>query len=250
MSRIAASADASRTVRRRCATASSGPFAALCALLAGCAGPPGPMADAPDAAAADASRSAPGPVRPPPSSLLAETRDWLGDDAPSPPTRPPARRVPVDPAAHRVDVDAVRVPLASLLFLLARDAALELVSHAPLDAEITYRAADRPLADVLHGLAAQAGFHWRIDGGRLVVRGPGPWSDTYAVDYLNIERSVRSSVGLATRVGTMSAPAGLDTGGRQQLRDARRERRRAPLLGLARERPGRAGRRARRPRCE
>ena len=213
MSRTRASSDAARPARRRARSRARPPrglpLAALCALAAaGCAAPdpgPGPgPADAtvrPEGVAPPAPRA---PVPGAPSSLLAETRDWLGA----------ARSVdaPADPARHRIDVDAARVPLVSLLFLLARDAGLELEPHAALDAPVTYRATDRPLAEVLHALAGQAGFHWRIDGSRLVVRGPGPWSDVYAVDYLNIERSVRSSVGLATRVGTMSAPAGFDTG--------------------------------------
>lgn len=175
--------------------------------LAGCAAPVVPGADAP------------------PAPLRAETDDWTGTVRPP---AAPARSVraapertasrsrgpaaPVDPAAHRVTVDAVRVPLASLLFLLARDARLELVPHAELDALVTYRATDRPLGEVLQALVAQASFHWRIDGARLVVRGDGPWSETYAVDYLNLDRTTRSSVGLATRVGTMSAPGGFDSG--------------------------------------
>ena len=154
-------------------------------------------------------------------ALLDETRDWLAGAAPSRAARSaqPARSGPAgtvgrrhDVAAHRVSVDAARVPLMSLLFLLARDADLELVPHGALDAPVTYRAADVPLGQVLRALAAQASFHWRIDGTRLVVRPDAPWSESYPVDYLNLDRTVRGSVGLATRVGTMSAPAGFDSG--------------------------------------
>ena len=228
MSRTAAPAPgAARVARRRRAPAR--PFSRLAipptlsALLCGCvaAGAPGapPPHVPPEPGRADASG---GPGSGPGDPLVAETRGWLA-------ASPGADRVAVDgeaadgeaaggeagggaPEARRIDLDAVRVPLASILFLLARDAGLELAAHAPLDGEITHRAEDRPLAEVLDALAAQARFRWRIDGRRLVVRDDRPWSETYPVDYLNIERRVRGSVGLATRVGTMSAPGGLDAG--------------------------------------
>ena len=214
MSRTTASPDAARAAFRRRTPSRRRSIlapAVLCALACGCAASGTGPAAAPSRPAVGPGPDGPEEVRDAGragSSLLAETRDWLGGregrDGPA--------AVPSDPAERRVDVDAVRVPIASLLFLLARDADLELVAHDPLVAEVTYRSADRSLSDVLHELAAQAGFHWRIEDRRLVVRGDGPWSDTYAVDYLNLERRVRSSVGLATRVGTMSAPAGMDSG--------------------------------------
>ncbi len=192
------------------------PWAPVCIglWLSGCAG-----------ALPHASPAAP-PAREAERDLLHETLDWVGEragangyarpagssatTAAEGPPAPPGP--PRDAAAHRVSVDAARVPLVSLLFLLARDAGLELVPHGALEAPVTYRVVDAPLGEVLHALAAQADVHWRIDGQRLVVRPDGPWSATYAVDYLNLDRTVRGSVGLATRVGTMSAPAGFDSG--------------------------------------
>jgi len=149
-------------------------------------------------------------------TLQQELSDWRGGPSPAlaTPGEVPAS-APATPAAsatlgdagarHRVSVDAARVPLDSLLFLLAREAALELHPHALFDTPITYRADDRPLAEVLDQLAAQSAFAWRIDGDRLVVRTPAAYADSYPVDYLNVERTTRGRVGLATRVGTLNS---------------------------------------------
>ena len=85
--------------------------------------------------------------------------------------------------------------------------------HAVPETRVTLALAPRPLRDVLARLAAQAPFHWRLEEGRLVVRGDVPFTDTYAVDYLNLDRTTRSSVGLATRVGTIDAGGIGTTGG-------------------------------------
>jgi len=141
---------------------------------------------------------------PAPAGLGQELADWHGaSEALAPP--------PEQGAQHRVSVDAAQVPLASLLFLLAREAALELQPHAPFQAPVTYRAEDRPLAEVLDQLAAQRAFAWRIEDGRLVVRSPAPYADSYPVDYLNVERTTSGRVGLATRVGTLSGDGRSDS---------------------------------------
>ena len=63
--------------------------------------------------------------------------------------------------------------------------------HAVPETRVTLALAPRPLRDVLARLAAQAPFHWRLKEGRLVVRGDVPFTDTYAVDYLNLDRTTR-----------------------------------------------------------
>jgi len=162
------------------------------------------------------------------SGLAQELADWRDEPsaaaslafAPGESASPANRAGPAEKLAesateqgarHRVSVDAAQVPLASLLFLLAREASLELQPHAAFDAPVTYRAEDRPLSEVLDQLAAQRAFAWRIESGRLVVRSPSPYADSYPVDYLNVERTTRGRVGLATRVGTLSGDGRSDS---------------------------------------
>ena len=53
---------------------------------------------------------------------------------------------------------------------------------------------------------------WKIENGKLQLWGDEPYTQSYAVDYLNIDRSTRSQVGLATQVGTINAGAGTNGG--------------------------------------
>jgi len=110
-----------------------------------------------------------------------------------------------DASMHRVSVDAASVSLSSLLFLLAREAQLDLVLLSSLDTPVTFRASDLPLRDVLDVLAQQVSFDWRIDGSALRVRDGSLFTESYPVDYIDMDRSTQSRVGLATRVGTLSS---------------------------------------------
>ena len=148
--------------------------------------------------------------------LRRETDDWssAADEADA------LFRVP-DPEASAasstpsplVSIAASGAPLGTLLVALAREAGVELALHDPPDAAVTLALGPRPLPELLAHLAAQAPFHWRLDAGLLVVRGDAPFTETYAVDYLNLDRTTRGSVGLATRVGTIEAGTLGTTGG-------------------------------------
>jgi len=201
--------------RRSCAAhLAAASLSAACSLAAGCAASP-PDPPPPAAPARPLSIEAAGFDGGDPT-LQQELSDWRGGPSPAlappgevpvpAPAIPTASATPRDAGArHRVSVDAARVPLDSLLFLLAREAALELHPHARFDTPVTYRAEDRPLAEVLDQLAAQSAFAWRIDDDRLVVRTPAAYADSYPVDYLNVERTTRGRVGLATQVGTLNS---------------------------------------------
>jgi len=114
---------------------------------------------------------------------------------------------------HRLTVDSVQAPLDSLLFALAKDAGLELDLHAPLAGTVTLRATDQTLQSVLQQLSQQQAMRWELSGSVLNVWGGAPYTATYSIDYLNIDRSTQSSVGLATRVGTINADASSQTSG-------------------------------------
>jgi len=48
-------------------------------------------------------------------------------------------------------------------------------------------------------------MHWQINAGSLDIWGSEPFSHSYSVDYLNLDRTTLSSVGLATQVGSINA---------------------------------------------
>lgn len=140
-----------------------------------------------------------------------ELADWAALESPLLPIKTAPIKV-ASAMAHRLNIDTVQAPLDSLLFALADDAGLELELHANFSALVTVRAQDKTLESVLQRIAQQQAIRWELTGTVLNVWGDAPYTATYAVDYLNIDRSTRSSVGLATRVGTINADAS-DAGG-------------------------------------
>jgi general secretion pathway protein D len=145
-------------------------------------------------------------------TLPLELADWAALENPLLPLKTVPIKV-VSALAHKLNVDTVQAPLDALLFALADDAGLELELHANFSARITVRAHDQTLESVLQRVAQQQAMRWELRGTVLNVWGDTPYTATYAVDYLNIDRSTRSSVGLATRVGTINADASDVSGG-------------------------------------
>jgi len=70
---------------------------------------------------------------------------------------------------------------------------------------------NQPIETLLKQVALQVPMFWKIDQGVLQLWGDKPYTKSYAVNYLNIDRSTRSRVGLATQVGTINASS--DSGG-------------------------------------
>jgi len=85
-----------------------------------------------------------------------------------------------------------------------------LISHCikrfqAIPQKVTLRASTSTLDEILDRLALQSDFRWRLTGRHLDVWGADAFSESYAVDYLNLQRVTSSSVGLATEVGTINA---------------------------------------------
>ena len=133
------------------------------------------------------------------SHLRQEVSDWLSHGP------IPIDSATEDPKATTFNVNAVQVPLDSLLFAMSRDAGLELTLHQPVSQPVTLRASSPSLLEILDRLSLQTDFRWQLSGQHLDVWGADPYSESYAVDYLNMQRATSSSVGLATEVGTINA---------------------------------------------
>ncbi len=110
-----------------------------------------------------------------------------------------------DPLTLQLDVNAVQAPIESLLFALAADVGVELQIKQALSGSVTLRAKGQTLNTVLDMLSQQVTMHWQLKAGRLDVWGSEPFMHNYAVDYLNLDRTTLSSVGLATQVGSINA---------------------------------------------
>ncbi|ASJ76242.1 pilus (MSHA type) biogenesis protein MshL [Granulosicoccus antarcticus] len=116
-----------------------------------------------------------------------------------------------DPATELININAVNAPLGALLHALATEAQIQFHAVGPLEERISLKVEQQSLAEVLEQMADQAGFSWELVNKTLTIWSGKAYVFSYAIDYLNIDRSTQSSVGLATQVGTINASDGAGT---------------------------------------
>ena len=151
-------------------------------------------------------------------SLLNEITDWQKlRSVVSPenkviiPHSPPSAKNNI-PAVRGVTVQLVAAPIEQVLYTLANDAELQLQLNQPLSGNVTLIGDNQPIDTLLKQIALQVPMFWQIDNGVLQLWGDKPYIMSYAVDYLNIKRTTRSRVGLATQVGTINSGPGSSGG--------------------------------------
>jgi len=110
-----------------------------------------------------------------------------------------------------ITVQLVAAPVEQVLYTLANDAQLQIQLNQPLAGNVTLLSDNQPIESLLKQVASQVPMYWQIDQGVLQLWGDKPYTMSYAVDYLNMDRFTRSRVGLATQVGTINA--GSDSSG-------------------------------------
>jgi MSHA biogenesis protein MshL len=133
-------------------------------------------------------------------------------EAPKPVSIPePVRSVPLPPPpkaearAEKYSVVVNNVPIQQLLFALASDAKVNVDIHNGIEGRVTLNAIDQTLPQILTRIAKQVDMRFEMDGANLVVMPDAPYLKNYIVDYANISRNSRSSVGIATQVATTGA---------------------------------------------
>ena len=157
-----------------------------CILIAGCATPHLPVSPAHIAEAPRAAGSIPDPVR---------------QSALPPPPKPSAK-------VETYSVTVHKVPVQSLLFALARDAAMNVDIHPAIEGTVTLNALDQTLPQLLGRIARQVDMRYEIEGRNLIVLPDLPDWRNYKVDYVNVARSTSSSVNIATQISTTGGGGG------------------------------------------
>lgn len=112
---------------------------------------------------------------------------------------------PFSATGHMISVNAVDAPLQALLFSMAMETGLDLNIVGQLQDIVTVKLHQVSLSSALDQLARQSSLAWQISGDLLTIWVGDAYQHNYPVDYLNLERSTRSTVGLATQVGTINA---------------------------------------------
>ena len=95
-------------------------------------------------------------------------------------------------------VVATDLPASELLFALARDARLNLDVDPSITGRVSINAIDQTLPQILKRISRQVSLRYYLDGPNLVVELDKPFLRVYRIDYLNMERTTKSSIGIET----------------------------------------------------
>lgn len=102
------------------------------------------------------------------------------------------------PETYSVVVNGVKVQ--ELLFALARDAKLNVDIHNGITGTVTMNAIDQTLPQLLTRISKQVDMRWELDAPNLVVMPDTPYLRIYKIDYLNMERTTSSNVGVSSQI--------------------------------------------------
>lgn len=106
-----------------------------------------------------------------------------------------------------VTLDVENLELSELLSMLAQEADIDVVMAGVANLPVTLKMVNRSMADVLDLLAEQTSLGWQFRDGAVFLFKDVPVVTNYPVNYLNIERRITSSLGLATQVGSITLDA-------------------------------------------
>jgi len=117
---------------------------------------------------------------------------------------------PVEPL-QTFTVVATDLPASELLFALARDARLNLDVDPSITGRVSINAIDQTLPQILKRISRQVSLRYYRDGPNLVVELDKPFTRVYRIDYLNMERTTTSSIGIETALAAAEEGASGDS---------------------------------------
>ena len=117
---------------------------------------------------------------------------------------------PVEPL-QTFTVVATDLPASELLFALARDARLNLDVDPSITGRVSINAIDQTLPQILKRVSRQVSLRYYLDGPNLVVELDKPFSRIYRIDYLNMDRTTKSNIGIETALAQADEGASGDS---------------------------------------
>lgn len=130
-----------------------------------------------------------------PVASPAGTPPPLADAFPLPPPPQPNR---ARPEVYSISVHNVAV--RDLLFVVARDAKLNLDVHPDLTGTVSINALDQTITEILDRVARQVDMRYELEGRNLFVMPDAPFLKHYRIDYLNVARESRSAVSATSSI--------------------------------------------------
>jgi len=123
---------------------------------------------------------------------------------------------PPKPAAkvETYSVVVTNVSAQEVLFALARDAKINLDIYPGLKGYVTLNAVNQTLPQILDRISKQIDMRYEFDNGNLIVEPDKPYLKTYKIDFINMSRTVNSTINTSNQVGgTSSSSSGSTSGG-------------------------------------
>lgn len=151
------------------------------------------------------------PVQKPGGGHLSTEKVGAGDKATIPAPVQQMLALPKPKVAPKVETYSVvvnNVHVRELLFALARDAKLNVDIHPGIEGVVTLNAIDQTLQQLLTRIAKQVDVRWELDGPNLSVMPDKPFLRTYKIDFVNMARTVKSSISTATQIASAAPGAG------------------------------------------
>jgi MSHA biogenesis protein MshL len=115
-------------------------------------------------------------------------------DIPQPNTR--TIPLPLPKPAAKIETYSVvvsNVPAQEILFALARDAKINLDISSGIQGNVSINAINQTLPQILERISKQVEMRYELDNGTLSVMPDKPFLKTYKIDFINMNRSTKSS---------------------------------------------------------
>ncbi|NPA71568.1 MAG: type II and III secretion system protein [Gammaproteobacteria bacterium] len=102
-------------------------------------------------------------------------------------------------------ITAVNVPVAELLYQVARDAGKQIDLYEGITGNVTINALNQPLNRILERISEQSGLMFKINGNTVVIKPDYPEWRNYQVDYVNISKTTTDSIDMKMSVSSNSS---------------------------------------------
>ncbi len=111
---------------------------------------------------------------------------------------------PPSPAAKPLTYSVVvhEVPAKELLFALARDTHHNIDINPNIQGLVSINAVNETLPTILDRIARQIDLRYSIEDGTIVVMPDTPYFQTYKLNYINLNRTTTSRIGVSTQVAS------------------------------------------------
>ncbi len=110
---------------------------------------------------------------------------------------PPKRAVKIE----TYSVVVTNVSAREILFALARDAKVNIDIGPEIEGVVTLNAINQTLPQILDRISKQVDIRYNIENGNLFVEADKPYLKTYKIDFINMSRSVKSTVYTSSQIG-------------------------------------------------